>query len=240
MSTRHAGYLGAGILVGVIALGALQAPPLVWLLAIAAAVGAGLYLVVRAARATGVDLAHEILARMAPDPAPGHAPAPVTMPVAPTTPVADHAADTAAAPSARLGPEVDVAGTAGEPVDVTLVRAADADRGAVAVWLHRCGGRRVHRYAADGEWIVEQVSTKDPDNPRKRVIGRSRTFASEDEAARAADDLARGILPEDVAAARALGVPPATAAEARRRRVKLTGQAQARRLADEWGMLARA
>lgn len=80
-------------------------------------------------------------------------------------------------------------------VEMELVRAADADSGTPAVWLHRRGGRRVHRYAVTGGWVVERVSTKDPDNPRKRVIGDSLTFATEADAMAAADELAQGQAP---------------------------------------------
>ena len=80
-------------------------------------------------------------------------------------------------------------------VDVELVRAADDDTGAPAVWLHRKGGRRVHRFGTDAGWTVHRVSTKDPDNPRKRVIGESLVLASEADAVAAANDLARGLSP---------------------------------------------
>ena len=90
------------------------------------------------------------------------------------------------------------------PVEVALVRSADARAGKPAVWLHRYGGRRVHRYQSADAWVVEQVSTKDPDNPRKRVIGEPLTFASEAVAIAAADDLAQGVRPDELVA-----VPPA-------------------------------
>jgi hypothetical protein len=121
---------------------------------------------------------------------------------------------------------------------VEAVRVADGVTGAPAVWLHRSGGRRVHRFADGAGWIVQQVSTKDPDNPRKRIIGEPLTYTSEDEAIKAADNLAQGILPRDVDAARQYGVPPVTMAEARRRNVQLKGREEARRLAAEWGVSA--
>lgn len=77
-------------------------------------------------------------------------------------------------------------------VDVELVRAADEASGTPAVWLHRRGGRRAHRYQTKAGWTVERVSTKDPDNPKKRVIGESLTFASEAGAVAAANDLVQG------------------------------------------------
>jgi hypothetical protein len=123
---------------------------------------------------------------------------------------------------------------------VEVVRVADETRGTTTVWLHRSGGRRVHRFADGRGWTVQQVSTKDPDNPKKRIIGEPLSFTSEDEAVQGADNLARGILPRDVDAAREFGVPPVAMAEARRRNVRLTGQEQARRLASEWGVLASA
>jgi hypothetical protein len=77
-------------------------------------------------------------------------------------------------------------------VVVELVREADDTAGVPAVWLHRRGGRRVHRFWGDAGWVVQQVSTKDPDNPRKRIIGEPRVYATEADAMRAADELARG------------------------------------------------
>jgi hypothetical protein len=239
MSTQQAAYLGGGALAAVIVLAVLQAPPVVWLLAAVAALAIGTYVVSGIARSQGIDLAHEILSRM-----------PANRAAEPADATTADAGTRAADPSTAMGRPsggTDAAGSAATAatatpsdaaVEVSLVRAADDAAGVVAVWLHRCGGRRVHRYATDGGWVVEQVSTKDPDNPKKRIIGRSISVKAEDEAVRAADNLAQGILPEDVDSAAALGVPPAAAAEARRRRVKLTGQEQARRLAIEWGMLA--
>lgn len=85
--------------------------------------------------------------------------------------------------------------TRSSDVEMELVRPADDASGTPAVWLHRRGGRRVHRYAASGGWVVERVSTKDPDNPRKRVIGETLTFATEADAIAAADELAQGQAP---------------------------------------------
>ena len=80
-------------------------------------------------------------------------------------------------------------------IQMELVRPADHKSGAPAVWLHRRGGRRVHRLETAEGWVVEQVSTKDPDNPKKRVIGETLTFAGEAEAISAADELAQGQAP---------------------------------------------
>lgn len=223
MSTQQAVLLGGGVLVVLIASAALGAPALVWLTAALVTMAVGTFVVARIARSQGIDLARELARHTA-----VHGSSRATGQTASST------ADRAVADEARTervdGAEGAVA------VEVTLVRPA-AD-GAAAVWLHRRGGRRVHRYATDGGWVVEQVTTRDPDHPRKRTVGEPRVFSTEDEATRAADEVALGILPQDLAAARALGVPPLAAAEARRRRVKLTGREQARRLASEWGMLA--
>jgi hypothetical protein len=127
----------------------------------------------------------------------------------------------------------------GPDVHVELICTID-DETSPDVWLHRCGGRRVHRYFSGGSWVVEQVTTKDPDNPKKRVVGTPLTFTDKAEAAEAADNLARGILPEDVDRAREYGVPPVATAEARRRKIRLTGPEQARRLATQWGFPASA
>jgi hypothetical protein len=234
MSTQHAGYLGGGALMAVIILVVLQAPLFVWVLAAVGAVAIGVYAAAGIARSRGIDLAHDVLGRTPPASATDGATADDGGPDA-----TEHAteASTLAVPAAGSR---DSAAPTDEAtvIDVSLVRPADASAGTVDVWLHRHGGRRVHRYEHDGAWVVEQVSTKDPDNPKKRVIGERLTYANVAEAVRAADDLAQGILPEDVDAARSLGVPPETAAEARRRHVRLTGPEQARRLAVEWGMLA--
>ena len=80
-------------------------------------------------------------------------------------------------------------------VEVELVRDADETVGSPAVWLHRRGGRRVHRFRTEAGWTVQRVSTKDPDNPKKRVIGESLTLASEADAVAAANDMARGLDP---------------------------------------------
>ncbi len=82
------------------------------------------------------------------------------------------------------------------PVEVELVRPADG-AGTSAVWLHRHGGRRVHRFATADGWVVQQVSTKDPDNPRKRVIGEPLLLPTEAAACQAADHLAQGVRPTE-------------------------------------------
>lgn len=80
-------------------------------------------------------------------------------------------------------------------VEMELVRSADEAAGKPAVWLHRLGGRRVHRYETEAGWVVERVSTKDPDNPRKRIIGEPLLLAGEADATAAADELAQGQTP---------------------------------------------
>lgn len=80
-------------------------------------------------------------------------------------------------------------------VEMELVRSADDETGAPAVWLHRRGGRRVHRFQAASGWVVQRVSTKDPDNPKLRVIGEPLAFAGEADAISAADELAQGQAP---------------------------------------------
>lgn len=80
-------------------------------------------------------------------------------------------------------------------VEMEVVRPADLVDRIPTVWLHRLGGRRVHRYEVDGRWVVERVSTKDPDNPRKRVIGEPVAFLTEADAIAAADELAQGQTP---------------------------------------------
>jgi hypothetical protein len=80
-------------------------------------------------------------------------------------------------------------------VQMELVRPADGETGTPAVWLHRRGGRRVHRYQAAGGWVVQRVSTKDPDNPKLRIIGEPLAFAGEADAISAADELAQGQAP---------------------------------------------
>ena len=168
MDTRHLGYVGLGMLVGIVGLTLLGVGAEIWIPLVL--VGGLLGLAVVHARASGTDLAERVVAngsRHQPDPGQPPAEAPVT----PSQPQTD-----------------------AKPVDVELVREADGTT-APAVWLHRCGGRRVHRYQSSDGWTVEQVSTKDPDNPRKRVIGEPLGFAREVDAVAAADGLARGLAP---------------------------------------------
>ena len=80
-------------------------------------------------------------------------------------------------------------------VEMELVRPADAEAGTPAVWLHRRGGRRVHRFQTAAGWVVQRVSTKDPDNPKLRVIGEPLVVAAEADAVSAADELAQGQAP---------------------------------------------
>lgn len=164
METRNFGYLGVGMLVAIVGVTVIGVPPEIWipLTVIAGVVGA--ILVVRKAQADGIDIAGRILARGA-----------------------------GQASHASVGSEpVREQPSAAHDIDVELVRAADEAAGLPAVWLHRRGGRRVHRFATAHGWVVQQVSTKDPDNPRKRVIGEARTVATEAQAIEAADELARG------------------------------------------------
>jgi hypothetical protein len=53
----------------------------------------------------------------------------------------------------------------------------------------------VHRFATADGWVVQRVSTKDPDNPKKRVIGEPLTLGTEADAIAAADELAQGQTP---------------------------------------------
>ena len=80
-------------------------------------------------------------------------------------------------------------------VEMELVRPADDETGTPAVWLHRRGGRRVHRFQTATGWVVQRVSTKDPDNPKLRVIGEPLVVAAEADAVSAADELAQGQAP---------------------------------------------
>jgi hypothetical protein len=89
--------------------------------------------------------------------------------------------------------------TRSSTVEIELVRDADETTAAPAVWLHRRGGRRVHRFETADGWVVQRVSTKDPDDPRKRVIGTSLVIQTEADAIRAADELAQGQNPASTA-----------------------------------------
>jgi hypothetical protein len=160
MDTRTLGYIGLGVLVGIVVATLIGIPPFIWITAaiVAIAVTAAVVL----AHAAGTSDAARMLPRegkeIAPEP---RSPAPQ--------------------PSRASDVEMDLVRPAGD--------------GRPAVWLHRRGGRRVHRYESATGWVVERVSTKDPDNPRKRVIGESLTFASEADAVAAADELAQGQTP---------------------------------------------
>jgi hypothetical protein len=171
MDTRNLGYLGLGTLAIIIALTLVGVPPEIWIPLVAIAGFAGLVFVILHARASGSDLAGRVVARR-------------------NTQVTPRAVE----PDAALAPEPVVAATETKPVDVELVREHDGN-GTPAVWLHHRGGRRVHRYSTAEGWTVQQVSTKDPDNPKKRVIGETLVFAREADAIAAADDLARGDAP---------------------------------------------
>jgi len=187
MDTRNLGYLGLGALVAIIFVTLVGVPPAVWItVALIAAVVGVTYAVVQA-RASGIDIAARMVARGI-QPVATEAAVPVVEP-----PVAVEDSPPAPAPAVPAS-----------PVEVQLVRPADGATGTTAVWLHRFGGRRVHRYRSADTWVVEQVSTKDPDNPKKRVIGEPLTFALEAAAIAAADDLARGARPSELVA-----VPPA-------------------------------
>jgi hypothetical protein len=163
MDTRTLGYIGLGVLVGIVVATLIGLPPLIWITAAIVALVA--IVAVAMAQSTGASDAARMLARESVE---DRQPAPEAAKPAPT----------------RYS-----------DVEMELVRAADDDSGTPAVWLHRRGGRRVHRYAVTGGWVVERVSTKDPDNPRKRVIGDSLTFATEADAIAAADELAQGQAP---------------------------------------------
>ncbi len=165
MDTRSLGYLGLGALMAIVFVTLMGVPPAVWITVVLIAAGIGTTYLIRRAQDDGVDVASRMVA---PDTdLSGHDPEPTTSDV--PVRVSD--------------------------VDVELVRAADEAEGTPAVWLHRSGGRRVHRYESPDAWVVQQVSTKDPDNPKKRVIGETLTFATESQATRAADDLAQGVRP---------------------------------------------
>ena len=109
--------------------------------------------------------------------------------------IAERVAGMSAPTSMVAPPPAEVAAHASDDVQVELVRPADEANDVTAVWLHRRGGRRVHRFATPEGWVVQRVSTKDPDNPKLRVIGETLTFATEGEAIAAANDLAHGLMP---------------------------------------------
>jgi hypothetical protein len=167
MSTQHLGYIGGGVLVAIVVVTLLGVPPELWISAvlIAAVVGA-----------VGLAvLVHQAQADGSD----------VAQRFVAGLPIGKPASD---------APE-SVAVEQASDVEVELVRAADDSTDTPAVWLHRKGGRRVHRFRTEAGWTVERVSTKDPDNPRKRVIGESLVLGSEANAVAAANDLARGLAP---------------------------------------------
>jgi xanthosine utilization system XapX-like protein len=162
MDTRTFGYVGLGVLVGIVVATLIGIPPVIWITAaLVALVGSA---VVQLAQSDGSSDAARMLANDNP------APTPTT---APTAPEPQRTSD----------------------VEMELVREADPSTNTPAVWLHRRGGRRVHRYETTAGWVVERVSTKDPDNPRKRIIGEPVTLATEADAITAADELAQGQTP---------------------------------------------
>ncbi len=168
MDTRHLGYVGLAVLIGIIVLTLVGVSADVWIPLVL--IGGGIGVAVVHALASGSDIAERVVA---------NGQSREAVPAEPAPPEPAHSTATRS---------IDA-----KPVQTELVRAESSD--GPAVWLHRCGGRRVHRYTADAGWVVEQVSTKDPDNPKKRVIGESLTFALESDAITAADDLARGQAP---------------------------------------------
>ncbi len=156
MDTRTLGYVGLGVLAGIVVATLIGISPVIWIAAaIVALVGTAAILM---ARSDGSNDAARMLAHEAPA-----TPAPLP---------------------ARTS-----------DVEMELVSEADASVDTPAVWLHRRGGRRVHRFETPDGWVVERVSTKDPDNPRKRVIGDPLTLTSEADAITAADELAQGQAP---------------------------------------------
>jgi hypothetical protein len=166
MSTQRLGYLGGGVLVAIIIVTLLGVPPEVWM---SVAIVAGLIGLI------ALVVVHQAQA---------------------------DGTDLAHRFLARQREAKPTRSTTGRTavehapdVEVELVRAPDVAAATPAVWLHRRGGRRVHRFSTGAGWTVQRVSTKDPDNPRKRVIGQSLTFASEADAVAAANDLARGLEP---------------------------------------------
>jgi hypothetical protein len=197
MDTRSLGYLGLGALVVIVLVTLVGVPPAVWITAVLLAGVVGLAYAVLRARASGVDIAARMVAL-------ADQSGTVAEPAAPGASIAAEEPATAPALAVEqpLAAEEPVAPPVvpASPVEVALVRPADARAGKPAVWLHRFGGRRVHRYQSADTWVVEQVSTKDPDNPKKRTIGEPLTFASEAVAIAAADDLAQGIRPDQLVA----------------------------------------
>ncbi len=162
MDTRTLGYVGLGVLVGIVVATLIGIPPVIWIAAaLVALVGSA---AVMLAQSNGSSDAVRMLSRAT------TAPVPATE-SAPSTP------------------------TRSSNVEMELVREADHDAGTPAVWLHRRGGRRVHRHESGSGWVVERVSTKDPDNPRKRIIGEPVMLATEADAITAADELAQGQVP---------------------------------------------
>lgn len=162
MDTRTIGYIGLGVLVGIVVASLVGVPPFIWITAAIVALVATA--AVALGQSAGSSDATRMLAREEPEP----------------EPVAREASTPEPARSSD--------------VEMVLVRPA-ADDGTPAVWLHRRGGRRVHRFESTAGWTVERVSTKDPDNPKKRVIGEPLTFATEADAVAAADELAQGHAP---------------------------------------------
>lgn len=160
MDTRTLGYIGLGVLVGIVVETLIGVPPFIWITAAIVAIVASA--AVGMGQSAGSSDATRMLSREEPPP------------------VADKA------PTPRP--------TRTSEVEMELVRPAD-DAGTPAVWLHRRGGRRVHRFATSDGWIVQRVSTKDPDNPKKRVIGEPLTLGTEADAIAAADELAQGQTP---------------------------------------------
>lgn len=183
MSTQHLGYLGGGVLVAVIVLTLLGVPPELWLSVALVAAAIGLIALVVIRQAKADG--SDLAHRFM-----------------------------AGWDGGSTGRAATRPGTGGpvSDVEVELVRSADEGSGTPAVWLHRRGGRRVHRFRTEKGWTVQRVSTKDPDNPRKRVIGEGLAFATEEDAVTAANDLARGL---DPAAGRPAGGGGRLVAEAR-------------------------
>ena len=160
MDTRTLGYIGLGVLVGIVVATLIGVPPFIWITAALVAIVATA--AVALGQSAGSNDASRMLSREEASP------------------------DVDAAPAPQPARTSDV--------EMELVRPAD-DAGTPAVWLHRRGGRRVHRFATTDGWVVQRVSTKDPDNPKKRVIGEPLTFGAEADAIAAADELAQGQTP---------------------------------------------